>query len=38
MVLERINNPEDLKKISISEMKTLATEIRECIIKKVNAK
>ena len=36
MVLERINTPEDLKKISVSEMENLATEIRECIIKKVD--
>ena len=28
--------PNDLKNLSIDEMKTLADEIRECIIKKVN--
>lgn len=36
MVLERVNNPNDLKTLTISEMSTLANEIREAVIKKVN--
>ncbi len=35
-VLENINSPEDLKKLSLNEMNELAKEIRECIIKKVD--
>ena len=36
LVLNRINQPEDLKNLSVSEMNTLADEMRELIIKKVN--
>lgn len=36
MILDKVNMPEDLKKISFEEMKTLAVEMRELIIKKVN--
>ena len=36
MILDRVNSPEDVKKLSIEEMATLADEIREVIIKKVN--
>lgn len=37
MILEKINTPADLKHLSINEMNTLADEMREVIIKKVNA-
>ena len=37
MVLEKVNSPEDVKKLSLEEMKLLADEMREVIIKKVNA-
>lgn len=37
MVLEKVNNPNDLKKLNISELNELATEIQKLIIKKVNA-
>ena len=36
MVLDKINSPEDVKNLSLSEMNTLADEIRNCIITKVN--
>ena len=36
MVLNKINTPQDLKKISVEEMKILAEQMRECIVKKVN--
>ena len=36
MILDKINEPKDLKKLSINEMQSLASEIRELIIKKVN--
>lgn len=36
MILDRVNTPDDLKKLSFDEMKSLAGEIRELIIKKVN--
>ena len=36
MILDRINKPEDLKCLSVQEMQTLAEEMRELIIKKVN--
>lgn len=36
MILDKINTPVDLKSLSIDEMKTLAGEMRELIIKKVN--
>ena len=35
-ILDRVNNPEDLKKLSIEEMNNLSSEMRELIIKKVN--
>ena len=35
-VLDRVNSPEDLKKLGISELYDLSGEIRELIIKKVN--
>ena len=34
MYLEKINSPEDVKKLNIEEMKVLAEEIREAIIKR----
>ena len=34
MYLEKINSPEDLKKLNTAEMKVLAEEIREAIIKR----
>nr|QGT50598.1 1-deoxy-D-xylulose-5-phosphate synthase [uncultured Elusimicrobia bacterium] len=36
MVLENINSPLDVKKLSLPEMETLAAEMREAVIKKVN--
>ena len=36
MILDKINTPTDLKTLTLSEMKELASEIRESIIKKVN--
>ena len=36
MILDKINSPEDLKKLTIKEMNALAKEMQECIIKKVN--
>ena len=36
MILDKVNSPEDLKKLSIDEMNSLAQEMRELIIKKVN--
>lgn len=36
MILDRVNTPDDLKKLSFEEMKNLAGELRELIIKKVN--
>ncbi|MDD6153031.1 MAG: 1-deoxy-D-xylulose-5-phosphate synthase N-terminal domain-containing protein, partial [Elusimicrobia bacterium] len=36
MVLEKINSPLDVKKLSLQEMDVLAREMREAIIKKVN--
>lgn len=35
-ILDKINSPEDVKKISLDEMEILSQEIREAIIKKVN--
>ena len=35
-VLNRVNAPEDLRKLSVGEMTELASEMRELIIKKVN--
>ena len=37
MILDRVNYPQDLKSLSYEEMTTLASEMRELIIKKVNA-
>ena len=36
MILDRINMPSDLRNLTVEEMKTLASEMREVIIKKVN--
>lgn len=36
MILDKINTPKDLRELSSEEMNTLAGEIRELIIKKVN--
>ena len=36
MILDKVNKPNDLRDLSIDEMKTLASEMRELIIKKVN--
>ncbi len=36
MVLDKINSPADLKSLSVDEMTSLAGEIRDLIIKKVN--
>ena len=36
MILDKVNYPNDLKTLSINEMKILADEIRQLIIKKVN--
>lgn len=37
MILDKVNMPEDVKKLTFEEMKSLAGEIRELIIKKNNA-
>lgn len=36
MILDKVSMPNDLKKLSVKEMNTLAGEMRELIIKKVN--
>lgn len=36
MILDRVNCPKDLRKLTVSEMSALANEMRELIIKKVN--
>lgn len=36
MILDKVNTPDDVKKLSVGEMSTLADEMRELIIKKVN--
>lgn len=36
MILDKVNSPKDVKALSISEMNSLANEMRELIIKKVN--
>ena len=36
MVLDKVNSPEDVKKLSFDEMSALADEMRELIIRKVN--
>ena len=37
MILNNVNNPNDLRKLSIEQLNILSDEIRELIIKKVNA-
>ena len=37
MILDKVEMPQDLKNLSIDEMRTLADEMRDLIIKKVNA-
>lgn len=36
MILDKVNSPEDIKKLTIDEMNTLATEMQGIITKKVN--
>ena len=36
MYLEKINSPEDIKKLSIDEMKSLSSEIREVLLKRLS--
>ncbi len=36
MILDRVNSPDDVKKLNINEMNLLAEEIRQFIMKKVN--
>ncbi len=36
-ILDKINSPQDVKKLSLEEMKTLAQDIREGILTRVNA-
>jgi len=36
MILNNVNSPTDLKKLSVEEMNTLADEMRDLIVKKVN--
>ncbi len=36
-LLEKINSPEDLKKLSLSELKELAAELRELVVDVVSA-
>lgn len=36
MILDKVNSPEDVKKLSCNEMSALADEIRELVINKVN--
>lgn len=36
MILEKVNTPEDLKKLEINELSALADEMRDLIVKKVN--
>ena len=35
-VLDKVNSPDDLKKLGINELYSLSEEMRELIIKKVN--
>ena len=35
MILDKVNSPDDLKKLSVREMNTLSDEMRELIIKKI---
>ena len=37
MVLEKVNSPDDVKKLSLDEMKVLSDEIRKLVMKKVDA-
>ncbi len=37
MILDKVNSPDDLKNLSVKEMNILADEMRDLIIKKVNA-
>ncbi len=37
MILERINGPEDIKKISEKELPTLAKEVRSALINRLSA-
>lgn len=37
MILEKVNSPDDIKNLSINDLKALSKEMRELIIKKVNA-
>ena len=36
MYLEKINSPEDVKKLSVNEMKDLSSEIRQVLLKKLS--
>lgn len=36
MILDKVNNPQDLKKLKINELNALADEMRDLIVKKVN--
>lgn len=36
MYLEKINSPEDIKKLSVNEMKDLSSEIRQVLLKKLS--
>lgn len=36
MYLEKINGPEDIKKLNIEELKILASETREALINKIS--
>lgn len=36
MILDKVNSPNDLKQLTLNELNTLADEMRELIIKKVN--
>ena len=36
MILEKINRPEDLQTLSSTELKTLSSEIRDCLIQKMS--
>lgn len=36
MILDKVNNPQDLKTLEMSELSTLADEMRDIIVKKVN--
>ena len=36
MYLEKINGPEDIKKLEISELKVLADEVRQALLNKIS--